>query len=142
MVCIGRRVSSMRDSSEDWACVEVRDSTIEIVQGAYGFSKRLDIDLSNYSDLEHLAPPQYLDACKTAAAIYAADRGVLREDTVDGWTRKIQLKIGVTDPMRSESAANLLTRALNFLTGDSWNVTFYSSCADLFVFHEKLPGVG
>ena len=132
----------MRESSEEWACVEVNDHRVEIVQGAYHCSKRLDIDLSYYSDLDRLAPTEYLDACRTAAAIYAADRGILREDTVDGWTRKIQLKIGVTDSARSEASAILLEQTLSFLTGDYWQISFYESRADLFVFHEKLPDVG
>lgn len=131
----------MRESSEEWTCVEVGDRTIEIGQNTRHSSRRLDLELSSYSDLDQLPPPQYLDACRIATAIYAADRYVLRHNAADGWARRINLKIAVTDPTRCENSTDLLEQALNFLTGDGWKVSFDSDASYLYTLYEKLPGM-
>ena len=45
-------------------------------------------------------------------------------ESQDAWTREIRLVIPVSDPIQWAAAAPTLVRALNFLTGDRWEVGF------------------
>ncbi|WP_159981132.1 MULTISPECIES: Qat anti-phage system QueC-like protein QatC [unclassified Novosphingobium] len=71
-------------------------------------------------------PPsrQAMDLVAVAMAITAADTFVLRDDTADGWRRDIEIDLPVTEPDRWRSLTPLLSKALNFLSGDSWTFVF------------------
>lgn len=74
----------------------------------------------------HLQPSEVgLDLLIFAAHVHAADTRIARlSDAQDGWTRELRLVVPVADPARWWAAAPILTRMLNFLTGDRWALGF------------------
>lgn len=99
-------------------------STLQLVAG-----KRLDHGigraLANLHAL-HLTPSEIgTDMLVVAAHVHAADTRISRfTESQDAWTREIRLVIPVSDPVRWTTAAPILVRALNFLTGDRWDFGF------------------
>lgn len=87
----------------------------------HGIGRALD-DLRNSG----LAPSEIgADLLVVAAHVHAADTRLARAtESQDGWTREIRLVIPVSDPSRWNAAAPILVRALNFLTGDKWQMGF------------------
>lgn len=68
-----------------------------------------------------------LDLLIMAAHVHAADTRISRaSESQDSWTREIRLVVPVSDPNRWEAATHVLTRMLNFLTGDRWTLGFRS----------------
>lgn len=66
-----------------------------------------------------------LDLLIFAAHVQAADTRISRStESQDTWTREIHLVVPVSDPSPWVSAKDLLTRLLNFLTGDRWTFSF------------------
>jgi hypothetical protein len=73
-----------------------------------------------------------LDLAILAAAVTAADTKISRTiDAQDGWTREIDLYVPVSSLAVWEPTSSLLTRILNFLTGDRWRVYFRKRNAGL-----------
>lgn len=74
----------------------------------------------------HLQPSEVgLDLLIFAAHVHAADTRIARgTDAQDGWTRELRLVVPVADPTLWWSAVPILTRMLNFLTGDHWTLGF------------------
>jgi hypothetical protein len=67
------------------------------------------------------------DILVVAAHVHAADTRISRSsESQDGWTREIRLVVPVSDPSLWTAAAPILKRALDFLTGDRWEVGFRS----------------
>ena len=64
------------------------------------------------------------DLLSLALAVVAADTGVRRDDSPDGWTRQIDLSVAVADPAFWTSQTALVNEQLRFLTTDLWNVEF------------------
>lgn len=87
----------------------------------HGIGRALD-DLKALS----LSPSEIgADLLVVAAHVHAADTRLSRSsESQDAWTREIRLVIPVSDPGRWTAAAPILVRALNFLTGDRWEVGF------------------
>jgi hypothetical protein len=99
-------------------------STLQLVAG-----KRLDHGIGRaLADLKalHLTPSEIgADMLVVAAHVHAADTRISRStESQDAWTREIRLVVPVSDPVRWTAAAPILVRALNFLTGDRWDVGF------------------
>jgi len=99
-------------------------STLQLVAG-----KRLDHGIGRaLADLKalHLTPSEIgADMLVVAAHVHAADTRISRStESQDAWTREIRLVIPVSEPVRWTAAAPILVRALNFLTGDRWDVGF------------------
>jgi hypothetical protein len=66
-----------------------------------------------------------LDILILAAHVHAADTRISRAtESQDTWTREIRLVVAVSDPARWAAASHLLSRLLNFLTGDRWTLSF------------------
>ena len=89
----------------------------------HGIGQALD-DLNGLG----LAPSELgADFLVLAAHVHAADTRISRsEEFQDGWTREVRLVVPVSDPARWAGATLVVTRALNFLTGDRWSVGFRS----------------
>lgn len=64
------------------------------------------------------------DLLSIALSVIAADTSVCRNESPDGWTREIDMKIAVGDPGFWSSQASLLARQLKFLTTDIWKLSF------------------
>lgn len=99
-------------------------STLQLVTG-----KRLDHGIGRaLTDLKalNLTPSEIgADMLVVAAHVHAADTRLSRStESQDAWTREIRMVIPVSDPVRWTAAAPILIRALNFLTGDKWDVGF------------------
>jgi hypothetical protein len=100
------------------------EATLQLVAG-----KRLDHGIGRaLADLKglYLTPSEIgADMLVVAAHVHAADTRISRlTESQDAWTREIRLVIPVSDPTRWTIAAPILVRALNFLTGDRWEVGF------------------
>jgi len=60
-----------------------------------------------------------------AAHVHAADTRISRDsEAQDGWTREIRLVVPVSDPALWDGSRVTLKRALDFLTGDRWQIGF------------------
>lgn len=66
------------------------------------------------------------DLLSISLSVIAADTGVRRNESPDGWTRQLDLHIAVSDPEFWTSQVDLLVRQLQFLTTDIWNITFFA----------------
>jgi hypothetical protein len=64
------------------------------------------------------------DFLSIALSVVAADEGVARADSADGWTRTIELRIAVNDPSFWTGHRTLLQNMLRFLTTDIWTLEF------------------
>ncbi len=71
--------------------------------------------------------PAAPDLWRVAAAVYCADKIAHRSSAEDGWTRDLSLTAPVRDPGGWGSAAEPLTEAVSFLTGDRWTFEFVAS---------------
>jgi hypothetical protein len=99
-------------------------STLQLV-----FGNSLDHGIGHaLTDLKamHLYPSEIgVDLLVVAAHVHAADTRISRHtESQDAWTREIRLVVPVSDPVKWTAAAAILVRALNFLTGDRWDVGF------------------
>lgn len=66
-----------------------------------------------------------VDLALLAATVTAADTRISRRlNAQDFWTREIALHIPVADPALWGAQAELLSKLLNFLTGDRWSLHF------------------
>lgn len=78
--------------------------------------------------IERLQPTEFVrDFFRLGLGVVAADRGVLRNKSQDGWTREIELEVPVENPAIFENLAPRLEKMLRFLTGDLWQLTFTQS---------------
>lgn len=64
------------------------------------------------------------DFLTLALAVNAADHGVERNLSADGWTRTIELEVVLYDPAPFERLTADLEQTLRFLTGDFWTLSF------------------
>jgi len=76
-----------------------------------------------------------------AAHVQAADTRISRSTgSEDSWTRKISVVVPVTsDVNRWERVSTILTRALDFLTGDLWDIRFRASSYNEALVKEQAP---
>lgn len=98
----------------------------------YGLSgqKRGDISIIGNSVIDKIRrlgvqiPVQIMDFLSIALAVTAADTFVQRENSEDGWTRQLSLRLPLNEPSRWISLKKELESALHFLSGDIWNFEF------------------
>lgn len=67
-----------------------------------------------------------VDLLRVILSVVAADQSIKRTTSADGWTRSIDLTIGVHDPDRWSDIAGDLVSSLQFLTTDVWTLAFVS----------------
>lgn len=81
--------------------------------------------------LKGLRPsPVALDLFRLGGAVYCADKVVSREDQDDYWTRSIELQVPVSDADLWNGGAAEITRALTFLSGDHWTLSFVADTVE------------
>lgn len=68
--------------------------------------------------------PIYEDLFVIAISIFAMDKRISRSQFKDCWTREIEASIPVIEVEKWKSVEDLWNNTLNFLTGDSWNLSF------------------
>jgi 7-cyano-7-deazaguanine synthase in queuosine biosynthesis len=66
--------------------------------------------------------PAAWDLLAIALSVVVADSATKRNQSVDGWTREIDLTVGLDDASRWASVVKPLESALAFLTTDRWNL--------------------
>lgn len=71
--------------------------------------------------------PAIWDFVQFCLAVCAADQVCLRKDTADGWTRTIQLTVGLCEPLLWNPLKSQLEEMLKVLTGDYWTLIFNDS---------------
>jgi hypothetical protein len=92
-------------------------------------AKRLDHGIGRAIDdlraMELFPSELGVDFAVLAAMVHAADTRIPRAaESQDSWTREIRLVVPVIDPVRWANVTVLLTRMLDFLTGDRWKIGF------------------
>ena len=65
-----------------------------------------------------------LDFLLIASLCYAIDKTISRSTAFDFWTRTLEVEFPVSNFEKWNNAVEDLTKALNFLTGDIWLITF------------------
>lgn len=105
--------------------------------------KQQRISLENFlRDLRKLKlnpSQQGLDLLVLACAAYAADNSVNRyKNSDDGWTRQFHLFVPVSDPVLWQPQQELISKILNFLTGDLWEISFRQSSTTITVSNKAL----
>lgn len=75
-----------------------------------------------------------LDFFLVASIIYGTDVLIPRKtNSINGWSRELELEIPVESPVLWQNIESKLTHLLNFLTGDSWSLSFIQRAnIDLF----------
>lgn len=64
--------------------------------------------------------------------VYGIDRSIPRRpNSVDGWSRELQISIPVFQIVKWRSCETELEGLLSFLTGDTWTVSFYKNTLQL-----------
>ncbi|MED3782506.1 hypothetical protein P4560_18770 [Heyndrickxia sporothermodurans] len=76
--------------------------------------------------LQHL-PEVVEDLLIVGIAVFTADKKIPRKTAEDGWSRELNLNIPVLEYDKWESVKKLLDQTLSFLSGDKWNISFYST---------------
>lgn len=75
--------------------------------------------------LRGLSPsPVAQDLFRLGGAVYCTDKVAKRSETTDFWTRDLELEVPVSDVRLWNGARDTLIKALSFLSGDRWNITF------------------
>lgn len=64
------------------------------------------------------------DFVTIALSVAAIDNAMLRQKSVDGWTRNIHARISLSDPAPWNLQRDSLQKAFHFLTGDYWFFDF------------------
>lgn len=82
--------------------------------------------------------PVMLDFAVIASLCYAIDKIVPRWTAEDNWTRRLEVDFPVSDATAWEPARDALARALSFLSGDRWTISFRTSRTPLFVAPERV----
>lgn len=79
-----------------------------------------------FKSLKLIPEQKSLDIWFFSVYIHLIDNLLPRNEiAVDNWLREINVKIPVSDPLVWNSNSNSIIDALNFLTGDEWNIEFY-----------------
>ncbi|HMN13987.1 MAG TPA: hypothetical protein PKD55_16855 [Bellilinea sp.] len=74
-----------------------------------------------------LSNPRAWDLMSLALSVIAADTGVRRNSSPDGWTRELDLDIAVSDPSFWNTQKKLVEQQLQFLTTDRWHCNFFDA---------------
>ncbi len=85
------------------------------------------VGLQLFRDLRraHVKPTEEaLDFAMIAMAVVSADKAILRRDSSDGWTRKIELSVCLHNPSKWNQVKDQLEFMLRFLSGDFWELNF------------------
>lgn len=84
----------------------------------------LDLPFDKLYERCGIPDPVALDLLVTAGLCYVTDKVVPRASAEDNWTRELEVTFPVSAPELWEGVARKFESALNFLTGDVWQVSF------------------
>ena len=105
--------------------------------------KNLDINKSSdvsinmvqlFKTLKFVPSEKSLDILFFAIYVHLIDNLLPRDIlAVDNWQREIRIKIPVSDPLLWNNRKQIIIEALDFLTGDEWNIEFYELSEKYFL---------
>jgi len=108
--------------------------------------KNIDINKSShvtintiqlFNTLKFVPNEKSLDILFFSIYIHLIDNLLPRDIlAVDNWQREIQIKIPVSEPLRWNKNVKVIIEALEFLTGDEWNIEFYKLSENYFLNEE------
>jgi 7-cyano-7-deazaguanine synthase in queuosine biosynthesis len=86
----------------------------------------VEIDFNNLLPFVNLASNIVVDFFLFTASIYGIDRFIeRRRNSVDGWSRDLEIDYPVRDITAWNTAKDRIEKMLSFLTGDYWRINFY-----------------
>ena len=94
--------------------------------------RELDLSFGELHDRCGIPDGTTLDLLLVASVCYVIDKTVKRARSFDGWTRELEAQLPVSALRKWQSVATRLNRALQFLTGDEWNLSFREAEVDFF----------
>lgn len=65
------------------------------------------------------------DLLLVGIAVFTTDKKIPRKTAKDGWSRELNLHIPVLEIEKWDLVKNELEETLSFLSGDTWNISFY-----------------
>jgi len=93
-----------------------------------GSMAKISIDFKTLLPFANMVDSQVKDFFILTCAVYGVDRFINRkQNSVDGWSREIQISFPVSNVPIWNSIKQDLQEALSFLTGDYWTIDFYKS---------------
>ena len=108
--------------------------------------KNIDINKSSdisihtiqlFNTLKLLPDEKSMDILFFSVYIHLIDNLLPRDKlAVDNWQREIKIKIPVSEPLLWGKNVNTIVEALEFLTGDEWNIEFYELSEKYFLSDE------
>jgi len=100
---------------------------LQFVQATKRLDHGIGFALDDLAKLNIFPTEIGVDLLILAAHVHAADTRLSRDtESQDNWTREIRLVVPVSDVSRWSNATAVLSRILNFLTGDLWIIEFRS----------------
>ena len=93
---------------------------------------------NNKNKMPRWYSPEAIDLLYISLAVFAADRLVLRNNGVDGWSRNIEVYIPVLELSKLDSNCELLEKMIGFLSGDYWKFHFRQREFTAKELHHKL----
>lgn len=106
---------------------------IEIEIPDIGVSRRLDLSFAELFNHCRVPDETVLDFLIVGSLVYVADKTIPRSTSFDFWTREIEIEFPVGDPVLWSGVSDNLEKTLNFLTGDTWKLSFRKRNNNLFV---------
>jgi 7-cyano-7-deazaguanine synthase in queuosine biosynthesis len=102
-----------------------QDAGADVLLDWFGDSKASSTVQYGGDFLKGLRPsPVARDLLRLGGAVFCVDKVAKRSETADGWTRELELVVPVSDVRLWEAARDHVHRALDFLSGDHWQVSF------------------
>lgn len=89
-----------------------------------GFSSTVNIDFTSLLDKCNIPNTMSIDFLFISTIIYCIDKLIPRSCSIDNWTRKIDVEIPVNNSYLWNQNRNTFNKAISFLTGDLWNISF------------------
>jgi hypothetical protein len=71
------------------------------------------------------------DLLLVGIAVFTTDKKIPRKTAKDGWSRELNLHIPVLEIEKWNSVKSELEETLSFLSGDTWNISFYHTAERL-----------
>jgi 7-cyano-7-deazaguanine synthase in queuosine biosynthesis len=88
----------------------------------------VEVDFNNLLPFVNLASNVVVDFFLFTASIYGIDRFIERRiNSVDGWSRDLEIEYPVRDIVAWNSDKDQIEKMLSFLTGDYWSLSFYET---------------
>lgn len=110
-------VNPQESTKNEFAMVTLNCETAQL-------SSSVDIDFSSLLDRCDIPNDKSIDFLFISTVIYCIDKLIPRSNSIDNWTRLLQTEIPVVHSDSWNQNRDTLNKAISFLTGDVWNISF------------------